>query len=301
MSKIRLGLCCIFKEQPIKFCTTTATHLASQERPKALAKLSGLCLGNAQALLKALQFCKKNGIGCFRINSHILPCFTHPGVGYKVSDLPDCKDILAAFEAAGRYAAENDIRTCFHPDQFVVLNSPNADTIKKSIADIEYQTEVAQWVNADVINIHGGGAYGDKKKALYEFATNFYKLSAAARKLLTVENDDTVYTPQDLLPVCETLGIPLVYDVHHHRVNSDDILIQDVTQQAISTWNGREPMFHISSPINGYGEKDEARHHDYIAVKDFPKCWMDKTITVEVEAKAKELAVFKLSNELTGI
>lgn len=301
MSSIRLGLCCIFKEQPIKFSTTTATHIAKQDRPKALAKLSALCLGNAQSLLEALKFCKNKGIGCFRINSHVLPCFTHPEVGYKVNDLPDGKEIVTAFETAGNYARENNIRTCFHPDQFVVLNSPNADTVKKSIADIEYQTEVAQWVNADVINIHGGGAYGDKKKALYDFATNFYRLSTEARKRLTVENDDKTYTPEDLLPLCETLGIPLVYDVHHHRCNPDDTLIQDATEKAVSTWDGREPMFHISSPINGYGDKDEASHHDYIAIKDFPKCWTDKTLTVEVEAKAKELAVCKLLSELMGI
>jgi UV DNA damage endonuclease len=35
------------------------------------------------------------------------------------------------------------------------------------------------------------------------------------------------------------------------------------------------------------------RHHDFIDVKDFPKCWRDLEITVEVEAKAKEVAVLK--------
>jgi len=33
-------------------------------------------------------------------------------------------------------------------------------------------------------------------------------------------------------------------------------------------------------------------------VADFPACWRRKKITVEVEAKAKEVAVLKLKEEL---
>jgi UV DNA damage repair endonuclease len=75
---IRLGLCCIFRDQPIKFLTTTATAIGKMKRADALVKLSGLCMANADALLVALRFCADNGIGCFRINSQILPIKTHP-------------------------------------------------------------------------------------------------------------------------------------------------------------------------------------------------------------------------------
>lgn len=40
------------------------------------------------------------------------------------------------------------------------------------------------------------------------------------------------------------------------------------------------------------------RHHDFIDVNDFPDYWRRKNITVEVEAKAKEVAVEKLRTEL---
>lgn len=298
MENIRLGLCCIFKEAPIKFGTTTVTSLAKMERAKALDKLNALCRSNAESLMLALNFCKNNRIGCFRVNSQILPCKTHEGVGYQLADLSDCHKITDLFRDCGNFAAKNNIRLCFHPDQFVVLSSPNPKTVKNSLAEIEYQTEVAGLIGADVINIHGGGGYGDKKKALADFATNFYKLSLNARKLLTVENDDKVYTPSDLLPLCENLGIPLVYDVHHHRVLSDELTIAEATDRALATWDHREPLVHISSPINGWGEANEASHHDYISIRDFPGCWKDRTMTVEVEAKAKELAVAKLMGEL---
>jgi UV DNA damage endonuclease len=169
--------------------------------------------------------------------------------------------------------------------------------VEASIRELEYQAEVAEWVGADVVNVHGGGAFGDKQKALADFARSLDRLSSRARSRVTVENDDKIFTPADLLPVCRATGIPLVYDVHHHRCNQDGLSEEAATEQAIVTWN-REPLFHISSPIEGWDGPKPERHHDFIDVKDFPSCWHDLELTVEVEAKAKEVAVLKLKNEL---
>ena len=119
----RLGLCCMFQEQPILFQTTTATSLAKMKRDDALAKLNRLCLANAEALLAALHYCSEHEIGCFRINSQILPIKTHPACGYQISDLPDGEEILRRFQDCRTLAERHRLRTCFHPDQFVVLNS----------------------------------------------------------------------------------------------------------------------------------------------------------------------------------
>jgi UV DNA damage endonuclease len=294
---IRLGLCCLFRDEPIKFVTTTATAIGKMKRTEALAKLSGLCLANADALLAALKLCSKNGIGCFRINSQILPIKTHPTCGYEVDDLPEGDEITRRFKACGKFVRKHKLRSCFHPDQFVVLNSQRPDVVEASIRELEYQAKVAEWVGADVINIHGGGAYGDKTKALDDFARNLDRLSFRVRSGLTVENDDKTFTPADLLPICRATGIPLVYDVHHHRCNPDGLTIEQATKKALTTWD-REPMFHISSPIDGWDGPKPERHHEFIDVKDFPSCWRRKKITVEVEAKAKELAVERLRNEL---
>ncbi|NLX96769.1 MAG: UV DNA damage repair endonuclease UvsE [Rhodopirellula sp.] len=294
---IRFGLCCMFREQPITFRTTTATAIARMKRADGLAKLAGLCLANADALLASLQFCAEQGIGCFRINSQVLPLKTHPDCGYAVDDLPEGDEIIRRFKKCKRLAKRHSLRTSFHPDQFVVLNSPRPDVVEKSIAELEYQAEVAEWVGADVVNLHGGGGYGDKQKALGEFARNLRRLSRRARSRLTVENDDRTYTPADLLPYCRAEGIPLVYDVHHHRCHRDGLTEDETTAQAVATWN-REPLFHISSPIEGWKGRAPQRHHDFIDVRDFPDCWRDLDLTVEVEAKAKEVAVLKLKREL---
>ena len=294
---IRLGLCCIFHDQPIRFLTTTATAIGRMKRLDALAKLSRLCMENADALLASLRFCADKGIGCFRINSRILPIKTHPTCGYEVDDLPEGDEITRRFKACGKFVRKHNLRTCFHPDQFVVLNSQRPDVVEASIRELEYQAEVAEWVGADVVNVHGGGAFGDKQKALAAFTRNLDRLSSRARSRLTVENDDRTFTPADLLPVCRTTGIPLVYDVHHHRCNRDGLSEDEATDQAIVTWN-REPLFHISSPIEGWDGPKPERHHDFIDVMDYPKFWHDLDLTVEVEAKAKEVAVLKLKKEL---
>jgi UV DNA damage endonuclease len=294
---IRFGLCCIFKEQPIKFRRKTAKYLSKFSREDQRKQLSEVCLSNADSLLQALTFCHQNNIGSFRINSQILPLKTHPQSGYDIADLPGADQIVKRFQTCGEFSRANDIRTTFHPDQFIVLSSIHPDVVIRSMADLKYQAKVAQWVNADVINIHAGGVYNDKKSALNRLRRVIDSLPDAVRKRLTLENDDKSYSPSDLLPVCRDMEIPLAYDVHHHRCIQDSLSVREATDLSAATWN-REPLFHISSPINGWQSRDMRKHHDFINRNDFPQNWISMKITVEVEAKAKELAVLKLMEDL---
>lgn len=296
---IRWGLCCSFRDEPIKFGSTTATSLRRMSPDLAAAKLGQLCLQNADALLAALQYCASHSMGCFRVNSQILPLKTHPDCGYPISELANGSEIVTRFQACGDLARTAKLRTCFHPDQFVVLNSPRAEVVESSVRELEYQGEVAEWIGADAINIHAGGAYGDKAAALATFERNLDRLSDRVRTRLTIENDDTVYSPADLLPFCQRVGVPLVYDVHHHRCLPDGLTIEQATSAAFATWN-REPIVHISSPREGWSGAQPKRHHDYVDQADFPDCWRSLTTTIEVEAKAKELAVLRLRDQIQG-
>jgi UV DNA damage endonuclease len=294
---IRLGLCCIFRKEPIKFRRTTAKYLNRFDRKKQLHYISEICEHNAKSLLDALLFCNRHGIQDFRVNSQILPLKTHPDAGYQIKDLPHYRKIMDAFRECGAFCRENDLRTTFHPDQFVLLSSTNPTVIRSALAELRYQAQVAGWINADVINIHGGGVYGNKTEALRRLISQIRKLPDSVRTRLTLENDDRAYTPKDLLPVCLDTGIPLVYDVHHHRCLPDGLAVEKATELAIQTWN-REPLFHLSSPKNGWESSSVNKHHDYIDPNDVPDCWLNLDITVEVEAKAKELAVLKLKKDM---
>lgn len=295
--EIRFGLCCQFTAEPIPFRTTTATSLMRLPREGQLAKLSKLCLANSRSLLTALQFCAEHQIGAFRINSALFPCKTHPVVGYGLDELPESVAIRGTLAACRQFARTSDIRTTFHPDQFVVLNSIRPDVVERSLEDLAYHAELAELVGADVINIHGGGSFGDKPTAIKSLVRQINLLPESIRSRLTLENDDRVFSPSDLLPVCQETGVPLVYDVHHHRCLKDELTVETATAAALKTWD-REPLFHISSPLEGWPGPRPERHHGQIDPDDFPACWRGISMTVDIEAKAKELAIASLIQQL---
>lgn len=298
---IRLGLCCIFKDEPIRFRQTTAAVLKKMSRGEQLQKLSSICLENVLSLREALKWVTKHDVGAFRVLSPLFPRFTHPDVGYQLSELPDYRAIMVQSEKIRTHRQEFDIRLSLHPDQFNVLSSPHSEVVKNTIAELEYQGLLAELIGANVINIHGGGVYGDKVLALGRLRDNFALLSARVRTRITLENDDRSYSPADLIPFCNDMGIPFVYDVHHHRCLPDGLSIKNATTECVRCWEdaGREPFFHISTPRNGYDSSKPQPHSDYINVQDFPEEWFGLDATVDVEAKAKELAVLKLKKDLS--
>jgi UV DNA damage endonuclease len=272
---MRFGLCCLFKNEPVTFRTTTAKALAPLGRAEQLRKLSAISLHNAENLLLAVQTAHRLGIGAFRIMSPLFPRMTHPDVGYALDDLPAGETIARLMATTRTFAINHDLRLSFHPDQFVVLSSPHPAVVKNSLRELEYQGELAVALGAEVINLHAGGVYGDKKLALQRFGALLGDLSPAVRSRLSVENDDSSYTVRDLLPLCGRHSLPLVYDVHHHRCNPDGLTIEEATELAAATWEraGGEPYCHLSSPRNRWLEGNPRPHADYIDLTDFPDCW----------------------------
>jgi UV DNA damage endonuclease len=298
---LRFGLCCIFRNEPIRFRQTTAKALLALGEEERLQKLSMLCLENANSLVTALEAVHRFGIGAFRVSSQFLPRYTHPVVGYTLDALPDFASIVASLEKVNQLREQWDIRLSFHPDQFVLLSSPSAEVTRKSIAELDYQAMLAEMIGADVINIHAGGVYGDKQTALKRLRDNFQHLPERVQSRLTLENDDVSYTVEDLLTVCQDLDLPLVYDVHHHRCNRDRLTVEEATDASIQIWKearSSEAYFHLSSPKNGWQGNDPKPHAEMIDMSDFPEEWAGLDVTIDIEAKAKELAVIKVMNNL---
>ena len=295
---LRFGLCCIFYREDIKFRTTTAKFLQKKSIEQRQEYLSTIILHNVKSLKKAILYCLDHHIGCFRITSKFFPLYTHPDIGYTLEQLPDNEEIFSLLQEIKSLIKKQDFRLTLHPDQFVVLNSPNTQVVKNSIRELEYHAYLADLVGADVINIHAGGVYGDKRQALLRLEKNVNKLNHSTREKLTIENDDKNYSPEELLPFCDKQKIPLVYDVHHHRCLSDDLSIKEATELALTTWK-KEPLFHISSPKEGWKGKNLKSHADYIHIEDFPIFWKKiQKLTIEIEAKTKELAVIDLIQKL---
>lgn len=296
---LRLGLCCLFKESPIHFRSTTATYLKKLARPAQLERLSELCLANAHSLVAAVDEVHRLGIGSFRVSSPLFPLYTHPEIGYQIEDLSAGEEIKEVLASVRLRKEKYHLRLSFHPDQFTLLSSPRPEVTAAALKDLAYQAMLANLIGADTINIHAGGVYGDKDSALSRLKDEISALPKSIRRRLTLENDDRSYTVKDLLPVCEQLSIPLVYDVHHHRCNPDGLSITEATSECVKTWqrDGREAYFHLSSPREGW-QGNPRPHADYIDREDFPAEWLALSATIDIEAKAKELAVMKLRQEL---
>lgn len=290
---VRLGLCCTFLDEPIKFRTTTARYLLTMPVPSRALLLNELALHNARSVGEAIAWCAAHGIGAFRVSSGLLPMYTHPVVGWSLGDDAGA-GVTKALRVVGKRRRASDVRLSFHPDQFVVPGSTDPAVVDASLRELEYQARVAELVGAEQLTIHGGGAQGGKAASLERLATNLAHLSARARSRVVLENDDRVYTVEDLLPVCERLGMPLVYDVHHHRCNPDRLDIARATELAAATWAPREPWVHLSSPAEGWKGKNPRAHADYIKPSDVPAFWLDRSLTIDIEAKAKEHAVLRM-------
>ena len=193
------------------------------------------------------------------------------------------------------------MRITSHPGPFNVLTSPHPHVVENCIKDLSIHGEVFDLMNLsrtpyNKINIHIGGAYGDKKSAMERFCENFHRLPESVRTRLTVENDDkaTMYSVKDLYEgVYCKIGIPIVFDYHHHRFCTGGLTEEDALEVAISTWNNITPVVHYSESRNIEQEDDKIRpqaHSDY--VYDYIDTYNNR-VDIMVEAKAKELAVLK--------
>ena len=82
------------------------------------------------------------------------------------------------------------------------------------------------------INIHCNGVYGDKQSLMDRFCKNFELLPESVQTRLTVENDDkaSMYSVKDLMYIHERIGIPIVFDYHHHKFCTGDLSEQEALE-----------------------------------------------------------------------
>jgi UV DNA damage endonuclease len=296
--QLRWGLCCQFLDSPIKFRTATHGYVSTLTARNRRGYLADIAEHNALSLAAAVERCHELGIGAFRITSQLLPLATHPLSGYTLERLDPSGGVGGALAYAGALAQAYDVRLSLHPDQFVVLNSEREPVVQSGLQEMEMHGEVAELVGADVIVLHGGGAAGGASVALERLERGLDRLSPRTRARLALENDDRCFTPRDLLPLCERTGVPLVYDVHHHRCLLDGLSVKEASELAFATWGGREPYVHLSSPREGWTGPHVRAHADYIDPADFPEFWREFALTIDVEAKAKERAVLAAKQAL---
>ena len=278
--------------------TTNRSMIKRTFTEKGLPYASELALQNCKDLLTILKWNKDNGIDFFRMSSDLIPWASE----YDVSELPDYDAIQTTLKQCGDYAHKHNIRITSHPGPFNVLTSPHEHVVENCVKDLSIHGEVFDMMGLsrtpyNKINIHIGGAYGDKVSAMERFCISFQRLPESVKSRLTVENDDkaTMYSVVDLYEgIYKVIGIPIVFDYHHHRFCDGGLSEQDALELAISTWpTDIVPVVHYSESRSIEQEDDKIRpqaHSDY--VYDYIDTY-DNRVDIMVEAKAKELAVIK--------
>lgn len=290
---INIGYCCINLTLNKQGVTTNRTMRKATFDAKGITYASELALKNSKDLIEIIKWNVNHSISVFRLTSDMFPWNSQ----YKLTDLPDYDQIRANLVIAGTIAKQTKQRITAHPDHFVKLGSAKPDVVKNAIHDLEHHSEVFDLMGLDAshyncLNIHVGMNYD--VDTVKRWLTAFDKLSDNCKKRLVVENDDkenSFSIKQLHREITSHVGVPLTFDYFHHTFHQDGLTSSDAAHLAASTWD-TVPLFHYSESknLNENVCGNPRAHADYVfnTIDDY-----GLQIDIDLEAKAKELAVFK--------
>lgn len=301
MGKANYGYCCINltlqKDHDIKIGRSMIKRTFTAKGSKYAGELAE---ANVRDLIEIIKWNHKQGINVYRMSSSMFPWMSE----YELSDLPNWQTISNLLKGAGTLVQKYGQRVGFHPGQFCVLPSPTPKVVTAAIRELDQSALILDTMGLPQnhtysMNIHVGGSYGDKEAAKQRFVENFKRLSPSAQARLVLENDDkpAQYSVQDLYDIYEKIGTPITFDYHHHRCYEDPMPEEDALKLAASTWpEGIRQLCHYSSSKKLH-EDDSVilrAHADYIYEKIET---YDMDLDIELEVKAKELALIKYRKE----
>jgi len=275
--------------------TTNRSMIRRTFDERGIQYASELALLNVKDLNKILRWNLTKGISFYRLSSDIFPWASE----YAMEELPDYESILFYCQQAGDFAKQHNMRLTAHPGPFNKLASPKERVFNLTATDLKVHADVFDMLGLErspyaKLNIHVGAAYGDKPTALETFCRNFERLPDSVRSRLTVENDDkdSLYSTSELYDgVYKRIGIPIVFDYHHHRLHPGNQTEQEALQMAVSTWGNIKPVVHYAESRSVEQDNPKIKpqaHSDY--VNDYFDDY-GYDLDVMIEAKHKELAL----------
>lgn len=279
--------------------TTNRSMIKRTFKERGVEYASELSLQNCRDLIEIIKWNHQNGINFFRMTSGLFPWYSE----YKLSDMPHANRIKTLLEGAGNLATKYGQRITTHPGPFNVLPSPTDRVVQNTINELTDHAEVFDLMGLsqtpyNKINIHCNGVYGDKITAMDRFCKNFDRLPQSAQNRLTVENDDkaSMYSVTDLMYIHERIGIPIVFDYHHHKFCTGGLTEEEALKLAVSTWGDIKPVVHYSESKSLHEENNKIKpqaHSDYIS-EYINTYGLD--VDIMIEAKKKELTLAQYKN-----
>jgi UV DNA damage endonuclease len=295
-SDIKLGYCCINLSLSKRKISANRGMIKKTFLERGKDYAGELAYLNLCDLLEILKWNLDNQIYVYRMSSDIFPWMSE----YEITELTNFDKIQDKLLEIGNFILSNGLRVSMHPGQFDVLCSPNKSVVDRTIKDLNQHSQIMTLMGLPItyqfpINIHIGGTYGDKESAAKTFCENFNRLNIDTKSRLVVENDDKAsqYSVVDLFNlVYSKVGTPITFDFHHHRFNTSGLSEEEALALACSTWKEFVPLTHYSSSKKTFEDSSViARSHaDYIYEKINN---YNKRIDIEIEAKAKDLAVLE--------
>lgn len=294
IDNLNFGYACICNCLRKKNIYSSRTLRLATLEQKGIEYAKELAIKNLNDLLLILKWNKENNIFFFRMSSDMFPFATYSGYSY-VLDFVDDK-----LKEIGNYAKENNMRLTMHPSQFNVLSSSDEKVVANTFLDLNHHCDILDRMGLDqnsVIIIHGGGVYGNKKKALEILKNNILRLPQNTRDRLVLENCEMSYTIEDLLPISESIHVPLVIDYHHDNINPSSQNIEYYHDRVFDVWKKRniKPKVHVSNSIPGITNEnlraERRKHSDYISFIHEPLLSISFPIDVMLECKMKEEAL----------
>ena len=284
--------------------TTNRSLILATARRDGLPYIAKLAHQNARDLEAIIHWNHDHGITLYRLSSDdMFPFMSHPEFNYRIEDLdeflPDGTSIVAIMQRIGAYVLDNGHRLSTHPGPYNVLASPKPEVVDKAIMDLDSHAHIFDTLGLPAdhntkINIHVGGAYGDKESAMQRFTTNFGRLGSTTQARLTVENDDraSMYSVQDLYDgVYSVIDIPIVFDYHHHQFCTGNLSEQAALELAISTWPANiVPTVHYSESREVHDNSGDPTPAHSTLINALPDTY-DLNLDIMVESKGKELAI----------
>ena len=295
---MNLGYACINTALKSSGIFTNRTMRRKTFDSKGLDYVSELSLQNVKDLELHIHWNNEHNIKLFRLSSQIFPWMEE----YNWEDLKDWDEIKRLMLECGDIATKSGQRLTMHPGPFHCLASPNPKVVKRTIIGLNKHSEQFDMMgfkpsNYNKINIHVGGAYGDKNAALERFCKNFELLDDNTKKRLVVENDDSPneFSVKDLIKgVHLRIGIPVVFDYFHHKFNTGGLTEKEALIAAAATWPDDIKQCCHYSESRRKEKLDESirpQAHSDLIYKEINTYGLDPDIVVE--AKLKEQAIFK--------
>ncbi len=286
--------------------TMTATHFAKlNDREAAVRKLERIAEENLANTLRLLRHNRAHDIKLYRMSSKLIPLIGHE----LLAGWDPFPRLHEAFRAIGDYARQHAMRLSFHPDHFTVLSTPRPDVLRSSLDDLDRHVRMLEAMGLDkrsMCNIHIGGTYGNKEAACQRFIQQFGAMDKRIRERITLENDDKTFTARETLEAAEELGVPMVFDIHHHDINNEGESYEELWPRIAATWKEAgvtlehpeplPPKIHVSSPKS---VTDRRGHADYVDPEPLLAFFaaaapVTERLDVMLEAKMKDEALFAL-------